>query len=77
VWRALCQGALAGIVLVELHGPSGQVLELNPAEVSSLREPLAVPGHWARNTHCIIVMTNGRVIAIAEDCVTAKARLQQ
>ena len=67
----------SGIILVELHGPTGQLLEVNAAEVSSLREPLDVLGHWAHGAHCIAVMTNGRTIALAEDCATAKAKLQQ
>jgi len=70
-------GVILALVLVEFHGPSGQRLEINPAEVSSLREPIDIKGgHWARGTHCVIVMTNGRFNAIAEDCAVAEQKLQ-
>lgn len=65
------------MTLVELHGPTGQRLELNPAEVSSLREPIDIKGHWARGTHCIVVMANGGFIAVTEDCDTVKQKLQE
>jgi hypothetical protein len=69
------QPAAAIIALVELHGPSGQVLQINPAEVSSLRAPVDATGHWGEGTRCVIVMTNGRSNAIAEDCDTAARKL--
>jgi hypothetical protein len=66
------------LVFVELHGPTGQVLEINPAEVSSLRQPLdAALGHrhWTAGTKCIVVMTNGGVVAVAEDCPTVVQKM--
>jgi hypothetical protein len=66
---------LAAITLVELHGPSGQRIEINPAEISSVREPLDFKTHWAAGTRCVIVMSNGRYIAVAEDCLTAAQKL--
>jgi len=57
------------MVFVELHGPTGQVLEINPAEISSLREPIDLnTRHWAKGTRCIVVMSNGGFIAVSEDC---------
>jgi hypothetical protein len=72
-------GILAGVALVELHAPNGHVIEINPAEVSSLREPIDVrtSGHWAGNTHCVLVMTNSGFNAIQEDCATAAQKLKQ
>jgi hypothetical protein len=60
----------AGIALVELHGPTGQVLEINPAEISSVRTPVvgAAHQHWGQGTRCILVMSNGRTNAVIEDC---------
>jgi len=60
----------AAIALIELHGPSGQVVGINPAEISSVRSPIEDSGRWAEGAHCVIVMTNGRVNAVAEDCDT-------
>jgi hypothetical protein len=65
------------LLFIELHGPTGQVLHVNAAEISTLREPISADGHWARGTHCIIVMTNGKVIGVAEDCATVEHKLTQ
>ena len=43
--------------LVLVHVPGGDELELNPHEVSSIREPKDVQEHFQRDVHCIIVMT--------------------
>jgi hypothetical protein len=59
----------AGVALVELHTPAGTTVDINPAEVSSLRQPLELQSqHWARGTRCVIVMSNSRYIAVTEDC---------
>jgi len=69
--------AVLALTFVELHGPSGQVLELNPSEVSSIRAPIDVgSGHWAKGTKCIVVMTNGRLNAVVEDCATVIQKLK-
>lgn len=70
--------AYGAIALVELHGPSGQPLEINPNEVSSVRQPLDPlhpRQHWAKGTHCILVMGNGGMNAVAEDCATVMQKL--
>jgi len=54
------------------------MLEVNPAEISSLRQPLDIANHhWARGTKCIVVMTNGTFIATSEDCPTVVNKVQQ
>src|SRR5215831_9378637 len=50
---------ILALILVEFHGPSGQRLEINPAAVSSLREPIDIRSHLAPGAHCVIVMSNG------------------
>jgi uncharacterized protein YlzI (FlbEa/FlbD family) len=60
--------ALAVIAIVELHTPNGHAFDLNADEISSLRDPVDIPGHWARGTHCIVVMTNGRTNGVQETC---------
>jgi hypothetical protein len=66
------------LTLIELHGPTGQVLEINPALVSSLRQPIDTQRqHWGQGTHCVVVMSNGGFIAVAEDCPTVLDKLQR
>jgi hypothetical protein len=67
---------IAAIVLIELHNPSGAPIEINPTEVSSVRAPLDTGRHWGANTRCILVMSNGRVNAVIEDCATVLHKLQ-
>jgi hypothetical protein len=68
--RAAVKLTVLALSLVELHGPSGQIIEINPVEVSSVRAPIDTPGHWGSGTRCVIVMTNGKSNAIKEDCAT-------
>ena len=57
--------------LILLHAPDGQGIELNPREISSIREPRDTEGqHWQKDVRCILSMTNGKFIAVVEDCKT-------
>ena len=69
-------GLILALTLVEFHAPGGQRVVINPAEVSSLREPMDINGHLARGTHCVIVMSNGRVNGVAESCAVVEQKLQ-
>jgi hypothetical protein len=52
-----------------LTGPSGQVIYVNPATVTSIREPRTVyRGHFVAGTQCILVMVNSNFIAVPETC---------
>jgi hypothetical protein len=59
---------LAALHLILVHGPDGQNVELNVYEISSIREPRQVEGHFAKDVHCLIFMTNGKLIAAIEEC---------
>jgi len=61
------------VVLITLHGPNGQEIDINPHEVSSVREPSAgAEGHFPKGTRCLVIMTNNRVNAVIEDCETVR-----
>jgi hypothetical protein len=66
--------ALASIVLVELHGPTGQLIYVNPAEVTTIREPLAA-SHFAREVRCLIYLTNRNFITVRETCDRVRVKL--
>jgi hypothetical protein len=74
VLKGLLLGSLllcadTGIVLVELQGPAGQHIYVNPQEVASVREPRGVDtGHWAKGVKCLVVMANGRFLTVVETC---------
>jgi len=62
---------IAGIVLalnlIILHDPRGNEIRVNPEDISSLRSAKG-QGHYASGLHCLLHMTNGRFVAVAETC---------
>ena len=66
----LCMvGADEGIELVELHGPAGQRYFVNPQQITTVRQPIATDRqYFGTGTRCIIVMTNGKFVAVADAC---------
>jgi len=72
---ALPMGLLSAIALIELHGPTGQSIWVNPQEITSLREPLASnQAHYPRGTRCTVVMVNGS-IAVHDTCTQVRDRI--
>jgi len=53
-------------VFVYLHAPDGYAIDVNIAEISSVRDPRE--GHWLSTVHCVLVMTNKSFITTKEDC---------
>jgi hypothetical protein len=69
---------LVALRLIELHGPEGQRIFINPEEVTSVREPRGLAqGHFPRGVRCLIYLTNRNFITVTEDCDTVRQRLQQ
>ena len=65
------------LVLIQLHGPDGTLIDINPHEVSSLISPSELPeGHMAKGTSCIVFMTNGRSNAVRENCEDVRRRVE-
>ena len=64
--------------LIHLHGPGAQVIEVNPYEVSSLREPQEnSDGHFAQGTRCLVTMSNGKINAVVEMCEDVARKIQE
>ena len=64
--------------LIQLHGPDGQEIDINPHEVASLREPSAVSeSHFPKSTRCVVIMTNNRFNAVREDCDTVRTLVEE
>jgi hypothetical protein len=60
----------AVISLILVHAPDGREIEINPKEISSIRNRADSEGHFAPNVKCVLSMTNGKFIATMEDCKT-------
>ena len=65
---------IGGIALIELHGPANQVIFVNPAEITSIREP-TVADHFARGTKCLVYFSNRNFITVTENCITVRKKL--
>lgn len=55
--------------LIVLHAPDGQVIYLNPEQVTNLRKPRGVnEGHFIKGTNCLVFTTDGKYFATVEPC---------
>jgi len=63
------QLSIVAILFIELHAPDGQKIDINPAEVNTVREPReGAEGHFAKGVKCLVTMTDGKFIAVIEPC---------
>ena len=70
--------AMAAFHLILLHGPNGQEIDINPHEISSIREPSeGSESHFPKEIQCLIFMTNGKINAVLEDCKTVKLMTEE
>jgi hypothetical protein len=68
---------IVAIALVQLTGPDGrQRIDMNPNEITSIREPRKTIGeHFAKGTHCVIATTSGKLTAVHENCETVRKEI--
>jgi hypothetical protein len=60
---------LFALSLIALHGPGGHEIDINPNEVSSIRDTsIVTEGHFSKDIKCLLFMTNGKVIGVTESC---------
>lgn len=58
---------------VILHGSDGQSQFVNSSQITSMREPVGSDlSHFPPRTHCVIVTTSGKFIAVQETCGTVR-----
>lgn len=64
---------LVAVVLVMLTGVGGQRIEVNPAEVVSIRPQR---GNLAGGVQCLIHTTDGKYISVVETCEIVRGKLE-
>lgn len=64
------------VVLIQLSGPNGQVIELNSDAVVSLRAPRSGE-HFAPGTRCLVHTADGKVITVREECGVVKKLVER
>ena len=55
--------------LIRLTGPDNQIIEVNPAEIVSVRQP-RVSDHFASGSRCAINTTDGKIVVVQELCTS-------
>jgi hypothetical protein len=64
------------MALITLSGPDGQTIELNPAEVTTLRTPRGID-HQSREIHCIVFTADGKFIGVKQTCRSVEDLLRR
>jgi hypothetical protein len=70
---------VSGMMFVELHGPNGARLFVNPHEVTSVRDAtkaMIAQHHVAAGSHCALLMSNGNLITVQERCDEVRQKLE-
>lgn len=67
---------LLAFKLVQLHGPNGQLIEINRDEVVSLREPRgATEKHFHQDIKCLLFTSDGKFTGVTESCAEVQDKL--
>lgn len=66
--KALAITMMIAQTLIELTGPDNQVIEMNPAEIVSMRVPRHTDDHFAKGIHCIIFTSDSKYTSVQESC---------
>lgn len=67
---------ILAVNLIQFTGPENQVVEINPAQVVTTRKPRNTEGHFNKNIKCLIHTTDGKYVAVVEDCEVVHQRLE-
>jgi uncharacterized protein YlzI (FlbEa/FlbD family) len=60
---------LVAVLFIIVHAPDGQEVQINVAEISSIRRPRDADGHFADGANCILTMGNGKFNLTTETCL--------
>jgi uncharacterized protein YlzI (FlbEa/FlbD family) len=64
--------------LILVHAPDGQEVQVNVAEISSIKKPREdAEEHFAEGTRCILTMTNGKFIFTTETCLEITKKIAE
>jgi hypothetical protein len=62
--------------LLRLTGPDHQIVDINPAEIVSIRQPRGSDTHFHKDVRCLIHTADGKFIAVVEDCDSVRDQLE-
>lgn len=68
---------LLAAALIQLHGPDGQTIFLNPQQITNFRVPRGGEReHFVRGARCLVFLTDGRYLSIQEPCEQLQQQLK-
>ena len=70
--------AAVAVMLVTVHGPGDQKIEINPDQISSMRKALKKNEVYLHGeTQCVLTMTNGKLISTTETCEQVEGKITE
>jgi len=67
---------LVQITLIDVTGPGGQLIELNPSAIVTMRPPRRSDG-FSPGSHCIITTADGKFTPVQEECLAVRKLLSE
>jgi hypothetical protein len=67
---------LLALHLIRLMGTDGELIEINPEEVVSVRAPGTISGHLHPHTRCVIYTSDGKFISVKNECDDVQTKLE-
>lgn len=65
---------LAALYLIRLHGPDGNEIDINPREITVMREK-EQGKHLTPGVECAISMSDGKFVAVVETCDQVRQKI--
>jgi hypothetical protein len=63
--------------LVQLTGPNGQVIYINPVDVVTIRQPTVGADHFHTAVKCVIFTVDGRWLGVVESCADVERLIEK
>ena len=66
----------AAAILITLHGPGHQLIDINPHFIVSMRTPREHNASYLHESvNCVLSMNNGKLISVVESCDDVRAAI--
>jgi uncharacterized protein YlzI (FlbEa/FlbD family) len=66
---------MATLYLIRLHSPDGHEIDINPREITVIRER-EHGKHFTPGVECAISMSDGKFVAVVETCDEVRAKIE-
>lgn len=66
---------MATLYLIRLHGLDGQEIDINPREITVMRER-GQGQHLTKDAECAISLSDGKFVAVKETCAEVRQKIE-